>query len=132
MSSAIRCVVVTPEKTVLDRTADYVVAPLSDGEKGVDKNHSPMIARLGHGELRLREGATTDRYYVEAGFLQIADNVVTLLTDRMVSAADIDRADVQQQLDDAGGRSPADEIEAAQKEAAVSKAREMLRIASKG
>ena len=33
-SSALRCVVVTPETTVLDAMADFVALPLFDGEVG--------------------------------------------------------------------------------------------------
>ncbi len=31
----LRCVVVTPESTILDRTVEFVVLPLYDGEIGI-------------------------------------------------------------------------------------------------
>ena len=45
---ALRCVVVTPERTELDREAEYVSLPMFDGELGVLKGRAPMIGRLGY------------------------------------------------------------------------------------
>ena len=37
----LQCVVVTPEKAVLDESADFVVVPMIDGELGVGFNRLP-------------------------------------------------------------------------------------------
>ena len=50
----IQCVVVTPERTWLDELVNSVVLPAYDGELGVLPGHTPLIARLGYGELRTR------------------------------------------------------------------------------
>ena len=34
-------------------------------EKGIAAGHSPMIGRLGYGELRLKSGGSVERYYVD-------------------------------------------------------------------
>ena len=86
----LQLIVVTPEETVRDTPADFVALPLFDGEAGVSPGRSPMIGRLGFGELRLIEGGETSRYYVEGGFVQVADNVVSVLTNRVVLAAELD------------------------------------------
>ena len=39
-------VVVTPEKTVIDKQIEFVALPLHDGEIGIAAKHSPMIGRL--------------------------------------------------------------------------------------
>ena len=52
-AGALQCVVVTPETTVLDTPADFVAMPLYDGQCGIGANHSPLIGRLGYGELRI-------------------------------------------------------------------------------
>ena len=74
-TSALQCVVVTPEETVLECEADFVALPLFDGEVGIAPLHSPMIGRLGFGEMRIRSGSETTRYYVDGGFVQVADNL---------------------------------------------------------
>ena len=51
--TGVRCVVVTPEATVLDTQARFVAVPLYDGERGVGRGHAPFIGRLGAGEVRI-------------------------------------------------------------------------------
>src|SRR5207253_820214 len=79
-SKPLQCVVVTPERAVLDEPADFVALPMYDGELGVLPGRAPLIGRLGLGELRLRRGPDTRRYFIEGGFAQVRSNVVTVLT----------------------------------------------------
>ena len=99
--SQIHCVVVTPEQMVLEEKADFVVLPLYDGEIGISPGHSPMIGRLGFGEMRLRVQGQERRYYVDGGFVQVADNVVSVMTSRAIAAEKIDTAAAKKQLDEA-------------------------------
>ena len=87
---ALTCVVVTPERAVLDEPADFVALPMYDGELGVLPGRAPLIGRLGYGELRIRRGADTQRFFVDSGFAQVRADVVTVLTQRAQRAEDID------------------------------------------
>ncbi len=93
-----RCVIVTPESTVRDAEADFVAVTLFDGELGIAPNHTPLIGRLGYGELRVRLADALERYYVEGGLLEVVGNVVSVLTERAVPAAQLDEAVARQQL----------------------------------
>ena len=75
MAESLTCTVVTPEQTALETKADFVALPLFDGEIGILANHSPLIGRLGYGEMRIKSGGQTQVYYVDGGFVQVADNV---------------------------------------------------------
>jgi F-type H+-transporting ATPase subunit epsilon len=94
----LQCIVVTPEKAVLDETCDFVALPLFDGELGVLPGRRPMIGRLGFGELRTKQGTATHRFYIDGGFVQIANNVITILTGKAVKASDIKVPAVEQHL----------------------------------
>ncbi|MCF0233642.1 MAG: ATP synthase F1 subunit epsilon [Thermoguttaceae bacterium] len=86
-----KCIVVTPEKTVLEKDASFVALPLFDGEYGVDTNHSPIVGRLGAGEMRLKfDDGSVERWYVEGGFVEVANNVVSLLTNRACELSQLD------------------------------------------
>ena len=63
----LQCIVVTPEQTLYDQPAEFVALMLFDGEIGIAPGHSPMIGRLGCGEMRIRHEGRTDRYYVQGG-----------------------------------------------------------------
>lgn len=86
----LQLIVVTPERTVRDTPADFVAVPLFDGEAGIAPGKSPMIGRLGFGELRYTEGGQTHRFYVEGGFVQVVDDVVSVLTGRVELASELD------------------------------------------
>jgi F-type H+-transporting ATPase subunit epsilon len=90
-SRSLQCVVVTPERTILDTAADSVIVPMYDGELGVLPGRAALIGRLGPGELRTRRGNEIERFFVDGGFAQVRDNVVTVLTPRAQKAADIDQ-----------------------------------------
>ncbi|MCE9607414.1 MAG: ATP synthase F1 subunit epsilon [Planctomycetia bacterium] len=94
-----RVVVVTPEATLVDDTADFVALPLFDGEIGIAPSHSPMIGRLGFGELRIERGDNERRLYVDGGFVQVADDVISVLTNKAVDVKDLDAATAAAQLE---------------------------------
>ena len=100
---SVQCVVVTPERAVLDETADFVAIPMFDGELGVLPGRAPLIGRLGYGELRIRSGSHTQRYFIDGGFAQVRGNVVTVLTPRAQKAEEIDVAAVTRQLEKSRG-----------------------------
>jgi F-type H+-transporting ATPase subunit epsilon len=78
--------VISPESVLYEGTADSVVAPAFDGQVGILTGHAAMVTLLGKGELRLGSGAGAQRYHVEGGFLQVADNHVRVVTERATTA----------------------------------------------
>jgi F-type H+-transporting ATPase subunit epsilon len=97
--SSMEVVVVTPEATSLKAKASFVALPLFDGEIGIGPLHSPMIGRLGYGEMRITESNGEKKsYYIDGGFVQVADNVVSVLTNRAIAAEKVDVDAAQQQV----------------------------------
>ncbi|TWT35746.1 ATP synthase epsilon chain, sodium ion specific [Posidoniimonas corsicana] len=124
----IKLVVVTPEMTIIDESVDSVVAPLFDGEIGIAKGHAPIIGRLGYGELRYRQSGQSTRFYVEGGFIQVSDDVVSVMTGRAMPVSQIDVAEARKQLDEAIART-ASGAEAAARDRDIAQARGKLRVA---
>ena len=125
----LRLIVVTPETTLVDELAEFVALPLFDGEIGVAPLHSPMIGRLGYGEMRVTVGGHAQRYYLDGGFVQVADNVVSVLTNRALPATQLDAAVAQEQLKSARER-PSNTAELmAIRDRAELQARAQLRVA---
>jgi F-type H+-transporting ATPase subunit epsilon len=128
-TGTLRCIVVTPEETVLDTSAEFVALPLFDGEVGILPMHSPMIGRLGYGELRIRSAGVVSRYYVDGGFVQVLDNVVSVLTNRALPAEQV-RADAANELlQSAQARKAAGDDELALRNRFIAQARGQLRVA---
>ena len=129
MANALLCIVVTPEQTALEQQADFVALPLFDGEIGIAPGHSPLIGRLGFGEMRIKSGGTTTTLYLDGGFVQVNDNVVSVLTNRAVPAAKLSAATAESQLAAAAER-PSNTPELMEiRDRAVAQARAQLRVA---
>jgi F-type H+-transporting ATPase subunit epsilon len=98
---SMKCIVVTPEKTVLSQDSTFVVLPLADGEYGVLSGHAPLIARLGAGELRITgtDGQLT-HYYIEGGFAEVLDDTVALLSMLAIPTKELDLAESEKELED--------------------------------
>jgi F-type H+-transporting ATPase subunit epsilon len=61
------------------------VAPGFDGEFGLLSDHAPMMTLLGNGTLRIGTGGEAKTFQVEGGFLQVAGNVVRVVTEKAVA-----------------------------------------------
>jgi F-type H+-transporting ATPase subunit epsilon len=132
-SRHLQCVVVTPERALLDEPADFVAVPMYDGELGVLPGRAPLIGRLGYGELRVRRGGHVKRFFVDGGFVQVRGNVVSVLTPRASRAEEIKPALVREAL----GTALANQMKATTAEAqdanlkAIERARAQLRVATR-
>ena len=128
--SQIQVIVVTPEATVVDAQTNFVTLPFHDGELGVAANHAPLIGRLGVGEMRFEVDGATKRFYIDGGFAQIADNVVSVMAERAIAAHEMDVEEARQQLADASGLAASGD-DVALREKRVAQARAMVRVAQR-
>jgi F-type H+-transporting ATPase subunit epsilon len=77
-----RLSVISPESSLFEGPAQFVVVPAFDGEIGILHDHAPLMALLGSGTLRIEtqsEGRRT--FYVAGGFVQVVDNDVSVLSE---------------------------------------------------
>jgi F-type H+-transporting ATPase subunit epsilon len=124
----LHCIVVTPEETAFETDAESIIVPLFDGQKGVMTDHAPMIGRLGNGALTLTTGGTTESHYVEGGFIQVLDNVVSILTNRVGAIEDLNKDELEGNLRDALAM-PGNSVEKLdQREQVVNAVRAQLRV----
>jgi F-type H+-transporting ATPase subunit epsilon len=127
----LRCVVVTPERAVLDEPADFVALPMYDGELGIMRGRAPLIGRLGYGELRVRRGNETKRYFVDGGFAQVRADVVSVLTQQAIRAEEIDQSAANRVLEARPAPTGDPESRDAEQKA-KQRARAQLRVARHG
>ena len=125
----LKCLIVTPERTILDTQADFVALPLYDGELGILPGRAPLIGRLGSGELRTRSGGQVQRYFIDGGFAQLRANVLTILTSRAIPAPEINKQAAASELEAAQARPARGDAEQAEKAKALDRARAQLRLA---
>ena len=123
----LRCVVVTPERSQLDREAEYVSLPMFDGELGVMQGRAPMIGRLGYGTMKLQTAAGPEKYYIDGGFAHVEGDVVNVLTGKAIPADLLDSEESRQSLEQALELPAKSPEEAQLKATAVMRARGQVR-----
>jgi F-type H+-transporting ATPase subunit epsilon len=115
---ALKLVVVTPEKKVVDTTADQVELPGQLGYLGILPGHAPLISLLTTGVLSYRTGGAEKSLAISAGFVEVAGDSVSVLADLAeepgeinVAAAEKDLSRAEEELKTAS-RETLDEIRA--------------------
>ena len=86
-ADSLKVAIISPDRTIFEGEAEMVVAPAWDGEVGVLRGHAPMLVLLGSGEMRVRNAGGEQRFHVQGGFMQVADDVVTVLSESASAAA---------------------------------------------
>ena len=125
----LKCIVVTPEGSKIEQPAEFVALPLVDGEIGIAPGRQPLIGRVGAGELRITHEGAVRRYYVESGFVEVVDDQVTLVANRIIPAKELDADVLEAQLARAVARPARAPEERAQRDRAVALTRAQLRVA---
>jgi len=96
--------IVTPERRLVSMHADEVVAPAAEGLFGVRPGHSPFLSSLSPGPLTVREGSSTQAWFVAGGFFEVQNDTVLVLADQAEPAASIDVEAASQALREAEQR----------------------------
>jgi len=86
--------VATAEREVYSGQATMLVAPGAAGELGILPNHSPLLAALKAGELRITNGDEVDEVFVSGGFMEVQPDKITILADTAERASDMDEAEI--------------------------------------
>ena len=82
--------VVTPQRHVLQETAQVIEIPGKDGYIGVLPGHAPLITELGIGILAYRKGSETRYLTVIEGYAEVLPDRVIVLAEISERAEEID------------------------------------------
>ena len=130
-TKTLRVVVVTPERAVLDESAESVVLPMFDGERGVLAGHAAFVGQLGPGELRIKSGTTLKRFFIDGGFAQVTGSVVNVLTARAIASDKLTPDSVTTARTAAEALPVTNTLERENRDKAVARAQGMAKVAAK-
>lgn len=88
--------IVTPEKLIFDEEVNQVNASTEEGQIGILPHHTNLMAKLAPGELVIKKGGKVETMAIGDGFLQMANNTLTVMTDLATYAEDIDERAVEE------------------------------------
>ncbi|MFD0897690.1 F0F1 ATP synthase subunit epsilon [Loigolactobacillus binensis] len=85
--------IVTPDGIVYDHHATMIIVKALDGQLGIMPNHEPIIAPLQIDEVRVKRADKPDRedaIAVNGGFMEMSNNVASIVADSAERERDID------------------------------------------
>ncbi|MBT3532741.1 MAG: F0F1 ATP synthase subunit epsilon [Rhodospirillaceae bacterium] len=102
MADKVAFELVSPDRLLMSVEADAVAMPGMEGDFGVLPGHAPLMSALRAGVIEV-EGASDgpDRVYIAGGFAEVAADRLVVLAEEAVAVADMDRADIEQRIQDA-------------------------------
>lgn len=128
--NAVQFELVSPEKLLLSEDVEMVVVPGAEGDFGVLPGHAPMISTVRPGVIHVFEGGSVkSRIFVAGGFAEVTTARCTVLAEEAVPLDEIDRTDVEKDLQDASEYirdADGDEAKLARAEARAATARAKL------
>jgi F-type H+-transporting ATPase subunit epsilon len=90
MAEKLKLDLVTPYRHVLSQEVDEVTAPGTLGEFGVLPGHTPLLTTLRIGELTYKQGNEVFHVAVNWGYVEVENDVVTVLVETAEPADQID------------------------------------------
>ncbi|HBS26400.1 MAG TPA: F0F1 ATP synthase subunit epsilon [Gammaproteobacteria bacterium] len=86
--------IVSAEQEIYSGTVEEVHAPAEMGSLGIMPRHSPLVARLKAGEVRVKPAGKDEMIsiFVSGGIVEIQPHIVTVLADTGMRAGDLDEA----------------------------------------
>ena len=88
----IQLTVITPVKQVLKESVDELIVQTNSGEITVLPSHIPLLTKVAPGELTIKKGGKMSHFALTGGFMEVKENLVTILADYAVRAEDIEVA----------------------------------------
>jgi F-type H+-transporting ATPase subunit epsilon len=123
-SDALRVELVAADRTVWSGEATMVIARTVEGDVGVLRGHAPMLSLLTEAVVEISEvEGDVVVAAVDGGFLSVANDRVSILSERALLAAEIDVDDARAQLEAARSGDLGDDTDAAERQIRLSEAR---------
>ena len=101
MADKLHFALVSPEREFFNGEVDHVVVPGSEGEFGVSPNHAPVMSVIKPGALKVINEGAERRIFVNGGFADVTPEGLTVLAEEAIDLADVDPAQLEQQLKNA-------------------------------
>lgn len=101
MSDKLHFSLVSPARELFSGEVDHVIAPGSEGEFGVLPAHAPFMSTLRAGRIRIIDGETVHRFFVNGGFADVTPEGLTVLAEEAIRLEDLNAGDIRVEIEKA-------------------------------
>jgi len=95
MTDKLNFSLVSPERELYSGEVDQVDIPGTEGDLGVFPNHSPLMAAIRTGTIRVVENEVETKFFVQGGFADVTPSGLTVLAEKAVALDALDKAQVE-------------------------------------
>lgn len=93
MAMTVHCDIVSAEEELFSGLVEMVVAHGHMGDLGVLPGHAPLLSTIKPGPVRvIKQGGKEEIFYISGGFIEVQPDMVKVLADTAIRAADLDEA----------------------------------------
>ncbi|GAA5218708.1 F0F1 ATP synthase subunit epsilon [Corallincola platygyrae] len=97
MAMTVHLDVVSAESMIFSGRVESLQVTGSEGELGIMPGHSPLLAALKPGMVRMvKQHGHEEVFYLSGGMLEVQPGNVTVLADTVIRATDIDKAEAEE------------------------------------
>ena len=98
---------ISQETTLFEGEAKMVVMDGQEGQLGIVKGHSPLLAVLKPGPVRMIQEEGEEVFFTNGGFAEVQPENITILVDSAVRADDLDESKILKAKEEAEKRETA-------------------------
>ena len=110
MADQLHVELVAADRTVWSGDASFILARTTEGDIGIMPNHAPVLSVMVAGVVEVvTDDSERWAAAVDAGFLSVADNRVSILSESVDLAKDIDLEQAKRDLEEAQAVPDSDE-----------------------
>lgn len=88
--------ILSPQGAIYNDSVDEISLPTENGEIEILTNHIPLYSKLIEGVIAIKKGTRTHQIAITGGFIEVADNKVSVLSDYAIEAQSIQIAKAQE------------------------------------
>ena len=81
MASEFAVEIVTPDKTFYNGSAEMIIVRTTEGDRGILKNHRPLVAGLATGTLRIKKDGNYKDAKISGGFMNVDKEKTVIVTE---------------------------------------------------
>ena len=73
--------IVTPDKTFYNGSAEMIIVRTTEGDRGILKDHRPLVAGLATGTLRIKKDGNYKEAKISGGFMNVDKDKTVIVTE---------------------------------------------------
>lgn len=73
--------IVTPDQIFYNGSAEMIIVRTTEGDRGILKNHRPLVAGLSTGTLRIKKDGNYKEAKISGGFMNVDKEKIVIVTE---------------------------------------------------